>query len=141
MRSTPCARSHRRVMAEAVVDASALVDLLLGNALGDAVLARLSGQGLHAPGHVDAEVLSALGRLHRAGSVDARAVESMLVRVAAAPIHRHRAADLLVGAWSRRHELRLADALYVELAETRALPLITTDRRLHDVPLAEIVMA
>jgi predicted nucleic acid-binding protein len=37
--------------------------------------------------------------------------------------------------------LRLADALYVELAASRALPLITTDGRLHPVPVAEIVVA
>src|SRR3712207_7955159 len=38
------ARSPRPDMAEVVVDASALVDLLLGNPLGVAVRARLTGQ-------------------------------------------------------------------------------------------------
>jgi predicted nucleic acid-binding protein len=59
----------------------------------------------------------------------------------AAPIERHPVASLLVGAWSRRDRLRLADALYVELAASRALPLITTDRRLRSVRLVEVVVA
>ncbi|MDQ6773238.1 MAG: VapC toxin family PIN domain ribonuclease, partial [Candidatus Dormibacteraeota bacterium] len=65
-------------MAEAVIDASAMVDLLLGGPVGDAVAARISGHGLHGPAHLDAESLSALGRLHRAGEVDAAAVGTML---------------------------------------------------------------
>lgn len=128
-------------MAEVAVDASALVDLLLGNTLGDAVQARLAGQALHAPAHADAEVLSALGRLHRAGALDANGVEAMLAALAAAPIERHPVADLLAGAWSRRHQLRLADAVYVELASSRSLPLVTTDRRLAAVPVVEVVLA
>ncbi len=127
-------------MAEAVADASALVDLLLGNELGDAVQRRLAGHVLHAPAHADAEILSAFGRLQRAGKVEGGSVETMLTRLAGAPIERHPVMGLLIGAWSRRHELRLADALYVELAASRDLPLITTDRRLHPVAVAEVVV-
>ncbi len=126
-------------MAEAVADASALVDLLLGNELGGAVKRRIAGHALHAPAHLDAEVLSALGRLQRAGSIEHDDVETMLHELAAAPIQRHPVSGLLIGAWARRHQLRLADALYVELAMTRGLPLITTDRRLNPVPIAEIL--
>jgi len=127
-------------MAEAVTDASALVDLLLGNEVGRAVHRRISGHALHAPAHVDAEVLSALGRLQRAGTIEADAGEAMLRRLTAAPIQRHPVAGLLIGAWARRHHLRLADAVYVELAIARGLPLITTDRRLHPVPVADVVV-
>ena len=135
-----CGTSRRRIMAEAVTDASALVDLLLGNELGDAVQRRVAGHVLHAPAHADAEILSALGRLRRAGEVEAEVVEPMLRRLAAAPIQRHPVAGLLLGAWARHHQLRLADALYVELAVSRDLPLITTDGRLHPVPVAEVVV-
>ncbi len=127
-------------MSEAlVVDASAIVDLLLGNELGAAVRRRLAGTVLHAPAHLDAEVLSALGRLHRAGDLDVDVVQRMLAAQAAAPLKRHPVADLLAGAWARRHQLRLADALYVELAAALGLPLITTDRRLQPVVLAEVL--
>jgi predicted nucleic acid-binding protein len=126
-------------MAEVVVDASALVDLLLGAELGQAVSKRLRGQTMHAPAHADAEVLSALGRLHRAGDVDAASVERAIADVAVAPIERHPVAKLLAGAWSRRQQLRLADALYLELATQLGLPLITTDRRLRHESVVEIV--
>ncbi len=126
-------------MGEIVADASALVDLLLANELGQAVGRRVAGHDLHAPAHVDAEVLSALGRLHRAGDLDANDVETKLASLASAPITRHAVNDLLLGAWARRHRLRLADALYVELATTLGCQLVTTDRRLRDMPVADIV--
>ncbi len=128
-------------MADVVVDASALVDLLLGNRLGVAVSARLAGQSLHAPGHVDAEVLSALGRLHRAGDLTDETVTRLLGRVVDAPIERHPVRESVAGAWTRRSQLRLADALYVELATARGVPLVTTDRRLRGAPMADVVVA
>jgi predicted nucleic acid-binding protein len=126
-------------MAEAVVDASALVDLLVDNDLGRAVRRRIAGHALHAPAHVDAEVLSAVGRLHRAGDLDAGTVETRLRALAAAPIQRHPVNELLIGAWMRRHQLRLVDAVYVELAVRRRLPLVTTDHRLRAAPSVDIV--
>jgi predicted nucleic acid-binding protein len=128
-------------MAEVVVDASAMVDLLLGNGLAAAVRRRLAGHALHAPAHLDAEVLSALGRLHRAGDLDAEAVESRLHDLGAAPIQRHDVSELLIGTWSRRHQLRLVDALYIQLAAVLDLPLVTTDRRLHAAPSVDVVIA
>jgi predicted nucleic acid-binding protein len=127
-------------MAEVVVDASAMVDLLLDNELGGAVRRRLAGHALHAPAHLDAEVLSALGRLHRAGDLEAEDVESRLQTLVAAPIERHNVSDLLIGSWSRRHQLRLVDALYIQLAISRKIALVTTDRRLHAVPAADVVV-
>jgi len=136
-----CATIRRHAMVEAVADASALVDLLLGNKLGNAVQRCIAGHALHAPAHLDAEILSALGRLERAGAIEADDVETMLRRLAAAPIERHPVTNLLLGAWGRRDQLRLADALYVELAASRDVPLITTDRRLRPVSGAEVVAA
>jgi predicted nucleic acid-binding protein len=128
-------------MDELVVDASALVDLLLANELGQAVGRHVAGHRLPAPAHVDAEALSALGRLQRAGDLDADDVETKLALLRSAPITRHATNDLLLGAWARRHRLRLADALYVELATTLGCHLVTTDRRLHDMPVADMVTA
>lgn len=110
-----------------VVDASALVDLLLGNDVGIRVEFRLRGQELHAPAHLDAEVLSALGHLHRAGEVDDEQVDERLDALATAAIERHPLPNLLAGAWARRHTFRLVDALYVELAEQLDATLLTTD--------------
>ena len=113
-----------------VVDASAMVDLLLGTSLGAAVADRLRGEQLHAPEHFDAEVLSALGRLHRAGSLSPGQVGTRLARLESAPIARHPIVELGRGAWGRRSNLRLVDALYVELAARLGVPLLTTDAAL-----------
>lgn len=113
-----------------IVDASATVEALLRSALGRAVRDRLDPYEYAAPAHHDAEVLSALGRLQRAGSISEHAVGNRIGELAEAPIARHPLPPLLRGAWRRRHNLRLADALYVELAHQLGLPLVTTDRRL-----------
>ncbi|MDY7100965.1 MAG: type II toxin-antitoxin system VapC family toxin [Actinomycetota bacterium] len=113
--------------APVVVDASAIVDLLTGSNLAAAVSAGIRGHVLHAPAHLDAEVLSALGRLHRAGKLSADDVAERVDRLAAAPLERHELAGLLPGTWRRRHNLRLVDALYVELAGQLDGRLITTD--------------
>ena len=125
-----------------VVDACALVDLLLGNGLSAAVQARINGVVLHAPAHVDAEVLSGLGRLHRSGRLTAPVVTHQLAAIAAAPILRHALPDLIRGAWERRSRIRLADALYVELAHRLGVRMLTTDRALaRTTKVAEAVTA
>ena len=90
-----------------------MVEVLLGTEAGLAVRERMRGCDLHAPAHLDAEVLSALGRLHRAGEVVTAAVSAGLGELASAPLRRHPLADLLTGAWDARERLRLVDALYV----------------------------
>ncbi len=99
-----------------IVDASAMVDYLVGTAVGHSVESRLASSEVHVPAHFDAEVLSALGRLHRAGRLSDTEVEERVELTSAAPLQRHLLTSLLQGAWLRRHNLRLVDALYVELA-------------------------
>jgi predicted nucleic acid-binding protein len=126
---------------EAVVDASAMVEALLGTTLGIEVRARMRGRELHAPAHLDAEVLSAFGRLHRAGDLATNSVEAALRELTAAPIRRHPLADLLSAVWAGRERLRLVDALYVELARSlSSITVLTTDARLaKQCELAELV--
>lgn len=123
-----------------VVDASVLVDLLAGTEYATAVAARLQGTALHAPAHLDAEVFSALGRLHRAGELSDADVDAALARMASLPLTRHLLGDLLAGAWEHRASVRLVDAIYVHLATRMAAPLLTTDRRLaRGCPIAETI--
>jgi predicted nucleic acid-binding protein len=124
-----------------VVDASAVVEALLGTRLGTRARERMRGHVLHAPAHLDAEVLSALGRLHRAGALADAPVAAALDELAAAPIQRHPLAMLLNGAWERREQHRLVDGLYVILAELLASGILTTDARLgRSTDLAEVVV-
>lgn len=110
-----------------VLDASAMVDLLVGSPEGRRVGKRLAGADVSVPAHFEAEVLSALGRLTRSDVLtDAQASERVAL-AAAAPYERRPVAPLLALAWSRRHNLRLVDALYVELATQLEAQLVTTD--------------
>lgn len=114
-----------------VIDASVMVDLLART--GDrysVVRARLARTVMHAPAHFDAEVLSALGRLQRDGALTVAQVDAALDELQRAPVTRHGLTPLVAGAWARRNTFRLADALYVELAATAGLTLLTTDQRL-----------
>ena len=98
----------------------------------------MRGNELHAPAHFDAEVLSALGRLHRDGHLSPTDVSVRLELLQRLPVRRYQLSRLLTGAWNRRGNLRLVDALYVELAEQLNAPIITTDERLAaTVPQAE----
>lgn len=113
-----------------VVDASVMVDLLARTDLFAAARARLAGTVMHAPAHFDVEVLSALGRMQRAGMLTVAQVDAALDEMRHAPVNRHDIVPLLTGAWAHRDTLRLTDALYVQLATTEGLPLLTTDQRL-----------
>ncbi|MCH9702274.1 MAG: PIN domain-containing protein [Actinomycetia bacterium] len=114
-----------------VIDASAMVDLLARTEdRHAAVRARLAHTVMHAPAHFDAEVLSALGRMHRCGLLTVAEVDAALDELGQAPVTRHDLTPLLAGAWSRRDSLRVTDAFYVELANTAGLVLLTTDHRL-----------
>ena len=86
-----------------VVDASVMVDLLARSSLARAVGNRLRGSAWHAPAHLDAEVLSALGRLERAGRLDGVEAADGLLALSKLPIERHAVSPLLLGAWTLRN--------------------------------------
>jgi len=113
-----------------VIDASVMVDLLAGQERARAAEGALTNVRMVAPAHLDAEVLSALGRLQRAGILTARQVTKRVADCARAPIDRHAVTDLMAGAWQRRDDFRLTDALYVELASSLEVRVISTDARL-----------
>jgi predicted nucleic acid-binding protein len=125
-----------------VVDASAWVNLL-GNATSAPLIAAvLRDRALHAPAHLDAEVLSGLGRLHRAGVLTPRQVEARLARFARSPVTRHALCPLLAGAWQRRRRLSLPDALYAALADALQATLVTADAGLASAfPRSRLIVA
>jgi predicted nucleic acid-binding protein len=85
-------------------------------------------------------VLSALGRISRAGRVSEVRVAEALGDLATAPIQRHPLPPLVAGAWARRHNISLRDALYVELASQLGATVVTTDARLAAATsLAELI--
>ena len=123
-----------------MLDASAMVPMLVPGDGGEPVAQRIRGASVHVPAHFDAEVLSALGRLHRAGDIDAGSVARGLEALAQAPFTRHPLSPLLAAAWSRRGETRLVDALYVALAVELLAQIVTLDRGLAvAAPRAELL--
>jgi predicted nucleic acid-binding protein len=123
-----------------VIDASALLDLLVTRDVGLLVESRIQDCSLHAPSHIDGEVFSRLEDLAKAGILDASALSRHAETLAAAPIERHSVAGLLAGASRRPSGQAFTAALYVELANTIGAPLITTDpETARKSPVAELI--
>jgi predicted nucleic acid-binding protein len=123
-----------------VIDASALVDLLLGEPASERIADRIERNSLHAPAHIELELLSAFGRIERSGQLTSAAVDLRLRAAESVIIQRYDLEGLSAGAWRRRQSLRLSDAFYVELAHQLNVPLITTDLRLaRATPRAEAI--
>ncbi len=129
-----------RMAEKLVIDASAMVDYLVGSPLAADVADRIAGSDIAVPAHFDAEVLSALGRLQRAGDLTETEVETRVGITAQAPFRRYLLPQLLEGAWARHHNVRLVDALYIELGNQLAATIITTDSGMSAAtPNAELI--
>ncbi len=114
-----------------VLDASALVDIVLDQAAADWVLDQIVDDEISAPAHQLAEVLSALARLVRAGQLDPAVARDALDAAASLPqeLVLPTAAHLR-RAFAIRERIRVLDGLYVALADELGCALVTTDRRL-----------
>lgn len=117
-----------------IVDASALVDALLPTTRQSAALNALAGHDLAAPSILDLEVMSAIGRLARAGDISEEEAERAVVLLAEAPIRRLAAPGLAGEAWRLRGALRISDAFYVAAARQYDADLLTSDARLSRAP-------
>jgi predicted nucleic acid-binding protein len=119
-----------------VVDASAVLEVLLQTSAAAAVEARLfqSGQTLHAPHLIDVEVAQVLRRYAATNQVEARRCETALSDWLVFPVTRHAHGVLLPRAWQLRANVTAYDGVYIALAEALAAPLITRDTRLASAP-------
>jgi predicted nucleic acid-binding protein len=115
-----------------VVDASAVLELLLRTEMGTKVQERVlgSGESLHAPHLIDIEVTQTLRRLVILKEITAARGKQALEDHAALNIKRAEHKDLLERVWSLRDSITAYDAAYVVLAETLDSPLITCDAKL-----------
>lgn len=119
-----------------VIDASAMLDLLLGSERGARVAARLAdpAETVHAPHVIDVEVAQVLRRYEARGVLAAdeasRAIDDLLLFDLERVAH-----DLLLPRiWELRANLTAYDAAYVALAEALPATLVTCDARLAGAP-------
>ena len=119
-----------------VVDASAVLELLLRTPAGRRVEARLFDRPtpLHAPHLLDVEVAQVLRRFVARGVVPAGRGAASLQLLDAFPLRRHPHRPLLGRIWALRANLTAYDAAYVALAEALGAVLVTCDGRLRRVP-------
>ena len=115
-----------------VLDASALLEVLLQTPVSGAIEARIerAGSGIHAPHLIDVEIAQVIRRLSAAKQIDPVRGEMALTDLADMPLRRYPHTPLLSRIWDLRDNLTAYDAAYVALAEALGIPLLTCDRRL-----------
>jgi len=113
-----------------VIDAGALLELLLRTMRAKSVQAAVDDRQLIAPAVIDAEVLSGLRGLERGRAVTPQRAALAVADLRTAPVERYPLDLLLDRAWELRDRLHAYDALYVALAVELDCPLVTTDDRI-----------
>ena len=119
-----------------VLDASAAAELLLNTPAGNRVASRLEDEteGIHAPHLIDIEVVQVLRRHLMHGLLEDDRVGRALDRWRDLDIDRYPHAPLLDRIWELRHNVSAYDAVYVALAETLSVSLVTGDEKLARAP-------
>lgn len=112
-----------------VIDASAMVEALVGTTPDEELLALLATE-VHAPALLDVEVLSALRGLERGDVITPETATQAVADYWALTVVRHETRPLSDRVWSLRHQFTSYDACYLALAEGLDAPLITCDRKM-----------
>jgi len=112
-----------------VIDASALMEVLLATEVGARVRARLfrAEEMVHAPHLLDLEIVHVLRRSCGIGQMEPNRAEQALAVLSDLRMVRHPHEPYVPRIWALRHSLTAYDATYVALAEALASPLITRD--------------
>lgn len=112
-----------------VLDASALVELILDTPTGQLVATRITdpAEGLHAPHLADIEVVQALRRYVMEDTIDADTTGVALDDFRTLDLQRHAHEPLLERVWELRENLTAYDAVYVALTKVLDGVLLTCD--------------
>lgn len=115
-----------------VVDASAVIEVLLGTPAARRVAERIFAEGetLHAPHLIDVEIAQVLRRYARADAFGSERGEEALEDLADFPIARYPHQPFLFRIWELRRNVTAYDAAYLALAEALSAPLVTRDAKL-----------
>jgi predicted nucleic acid-binding protein len=88
----------------------------------------------HLPEHFYVEVAATLRRMELGGAVTPDDAAKAYRRLLALTAQRAQVRPLLPAAWRLRHNLTVADAIYVVLARSLGAALVTGDMRLAQAP-------
>lgn len=115
-----------------VIDASAVVEILMVTPRGHAIEEYVFGSGepLAAPHLIDVEVLHVFRRFHRQRLLTTERCKQALEDLADFPITRYGHLLLHPAIWRLRDHLTAYDAAYVALAELLDAPIVTCDGKL-----------
>lgn len=115
-----------------VIDASALVELLLGTPRGLRVAEALEDEteSIHMPHLADVEVAHVLRRLASLKAIPERTAREAIADLQDLDIDRHAHEPLLERIWELRGNVSAYDATYLALTEVLGATLLTCDRRL-----------
>ena len=115
-----------------VVDASALIEVLLNTPSGYRITQRLfdEQETLHVPCLLDIEVAQVLRRYALAGELNATRGLQAIEDLSDFPLIRYPHDLFLSRIWELRHNVTAYDAAYIALAEALDAPLLTCDARL-----------
>ena len=115
-----------------VLDASVVVELLLGTMAGRGIQSRLQAarESLHAPALMDLEVAQVLRRLAANGELSATRGRHAIEDLADIPIRRYPHLPFIQRIWQLRSNVTAYDAAYVALSEELGAPLLTRDAKL-----------
>jgi predicted nucleic acid-binding protein len=115
-----------------VVDASAVINLLLAKPQAASIVARMYGRNgrAFAPALLEVEVLHVLRRLLRADELSLERAAEAIDLFHDLPIHPVGHRPIAGRIWGLRHQFSAYDAAYVALAEAMDAPLLTCDRRI-----------
>jgi predicted nucleic acid-binding protein len=119
-----------------VLDASALVDLLLVTEKGHSVAERIASpqETLHAPHLIDLEIAQVLRRYVAHGRLHEERAKQALDDLRDLDLNRYPHDVLLGRIWELRSNASVYDAAYLALAEALDAPLLTSDAGMRSVP-------